>query len=121
MFTIKKEFHFSAGHRLCGLPEEHPCSSVHGHNYVVTVELTCRDSELSPVGFVTDYRQLEPMKQFIDRTLDHKYLNDVLDINPTAEHIAQWLFNMWVNDFPQLSAVTVSETPKTTARYEYIG
>lgn len=119
MFTIRKEFAFSAAHSLKQLPEAHPCSNVHGHNYVVTVELSCRDTDLSREGFVTDYRRLDPMKRFIDDMLDHKDLNAVLNVNPTAENIAQWLFNMWHNDFPQLKAVEVSETPKTVARYEY--
>jgi 6-pyruvoyltetrahydropterin/6-carboxytetrahydropterin synthase len=118
MFTISKEFHFSAGHHLTGLPETHPCSEVHGHNYVVTVELRVKKrKELTPVGFVQDYRELEPIKQWIDKNLDHKDLNKVFNFNPTAELMAEALYNMFKEKFPKLSAVSVSETPKTTARY----
>jgi len=39
-FTISKDFEFSAAHHLEGLDPEHPCSRVHGHNYVVRLELT---------------------------------------------------------------------------------
>jgi 6-pyruvoyl-tetrahydropterin synthase len=38
-YTISKEFAFSAAHHLNGLPPSHPCSRVHGHNYVVRVVL----------------------------------------------------------------------------------
>src|SRR5215468_9371730 len=34
-YTISKFFEFSAAHHLTGLPDDHPCSRVHGHNYVV--------------------------------------------------------------------------------------
>lgn len=115
MFIIRKEFHFSASHQLNGLPPEHPCSRNHGHNYIVIVELST--IKLSPVGFVTDYRELEPIKKFIDDALDHKNLNDFFDFNPTAENMAKYLYHLFKKQFPQLSAIEVSETPKTNARY----
>ncbi|HBU96439.1 6-pyruvoyl trahydropterin synthase family protein, partial [Thalassospira lucentensis] len=39
MFTITKQFAFSASHQLAGLDADHPCSRLHGHNYIVEVEL----------------------------------------------------------------------------------
>ena len=49
MYRITKEFHFSASHQLFGLREGHPCARLHGHNYVVVVELAAED--LGPTGF----------------------------------------------------------------------
>jgi 6-pyruvoyltetrahydropterin/6-carboxytetrahydropterin synthase len=117
MYTISKEFHFSASHQLIGLPEEHPCSRLHGHNYVVTVELT--SIGLNKVGFIVDYRDLEPIKQFIDNTLDHRHLNDIFKFNPTAENMAKFFFKKFRKDlkFLLISAVIVKETDKTAARY----
>jgi 6-pyruvoyltetrahydropterin/6-carboxytetrahydropterin synthase len=57
MFRITKEFHFSASHQILGLGEDHPCARLHGHNYVVEVELM--SDELNSIGFVRDYRELE--------------------------------------------------------------
>ncbi|HWS35801.1 MAG TPA: 6-carboxytetrahydropterin synthase [Actinoplanes sp.] len=117
MFTISKEFSFSASHVLAGLPAEHPCGRTHGHNYVVTVELVA-EGELDAVGFVRDYRALDPVKKWIDETVDHRHLNDVMDgVNPTAESISRWVFERWQKDLPELTAVRVSETPKTWAEY----
>jgi len=116
MYTISKEFAFSSSHQLEGLPSNHPCSRLHGHNYVVVIELS--DSRLNEVGFVKDYRELDPIKKFIDDALDHKHLNDFLPFNPSAENIAKHLYDLFKPDFPQLLAVTVKETPKTAARYE---
>lgn len=115
MYTIRKEFHFSASHCLGGLPEGHPCSNIHGHNYIVTVELS--SAKLDPTGFVVDYRRLDPIKKYIDDVLDHKHLNDILECNPTAENIAKHIFVKFTREFPQLTAVEVSETQKTNARY----
>lgn len=116
MYIIRKEFAFSASHCLDHLPKEHPCSRVHGHNYVVTVEL--RSEVLNADGFVKDYRALDPVKKYLDNVLDHRHLNDVLPIKPTAENMAEFLFDMFRPVIIDLYAVEVSETPKTNARYE---
>lgn len=116
MFKITKEFHFSASHQLIGLPEDHPCSRVHGHNYVITVELQA--VELNQVGFVKDYRALDSIKRYIDDQLDHRHLNDVFHMNPTAEIMAVILFEKFKSEYPELISVSVSETPKTNAKYE---
>lgn len=129
MYTISKEFHFSASHILYGLADGHPCGRMHGHNYVIVVEL--QSQSLNKTGFVKDYRELDPIKKFIDEELDHKHLNDIPDPfkssfplfpgNPSAENMARALFNVFqfiMPDDVKISAVTVKETPKTAARYE---
>lgn len=116
MYKISKEFHFSASHLLNGLPDAHPCSRLHGHNYVATFHF--QSKILNAAEFVIDYRELESVKRYIDEHLDHRHLNDVLTFNPTAENIACFLFEHIKRDFPQLYRVEVSETPKTKASYE---
>lgn len=115
MFTITKEFAFSAAHHLHGLPDGHQCSRDHGHNYVVTVELA--SSELHPPGFVMDYGDMAPLKQYVDDALDHHNLNDLLPFNPTAENLCRWLFDLCQSWGWPVSGVGVSETPKTHAWY----
>lgn len=117
-YTITKEFAFSASHVLHGLPRGHQCGRLHGHNYVVKVELT--GDQLLDVGFLFDYGDLKPVKEFIDGTLDHQHLNDTFeDVNPTAEAMAFVLARMTAEllDLPEgvSVAVGVSETPKTWA------
>jgi 6-pyruvoyltetrahydropterin/6-carboxytetrahydropterin synthase len=116
MFKITKEFHFSAGHKVEGLKEGHPCARFHGHNYIVRVELSAEN--LDQIGMVQDYGELKPIKEYIDRELDHQYLNTVLDFNPTAELMAYHFCRKWKEQFPLISAIEISETPKTNARYE---
>lgn len=113
--TIKKEYHFSSAHQLKGLPDSHPCSRLHGHNYVLTVHLT---GDVNDVGFVQDYRDLDPIKTYVDDNLDHKNLNDVFpQINTTVENMCVLLYNRFKPFFPLLSAIELSETPKTSCIY----
>lgn len=116
MYTISKEYHFSASHILHGLPEDHPCSRLHGHNYVVEVEL--QSEELNEVGFVRDYHELDALKKYIDEKIDHRHLNDVLgENNTTAEQLAKHLYDWCESRWSEVSAVRVQETPKTNAEY----
>lgn len=116
MYKISKQFAFSASHILHGLKDGHPCSRLHGHNYMLTLHL--KSAELNEVGFIVDYHDLDFVKEYIDTQLDHRHLNDIFDFNPTAENIAKYLFDVFSQRIPQLSAVEISETPKTSAIYE---
>ena len=129
--TISRKAHFNAAHRLyrkdwsfeknnsvfgkCNNP------NFHGHNYELIVSVT---GEIDPeTGYVIDIKILSDLIfDEVETAFDHKNLNlDVLefsDLNPTAENIAHYLFNVFKGVYPQLSAITVQETPKTSARYE---
>lgn len=115
-YIISKRFEFSASHQLDGLPDDHQCSRLHGHNYIVEVVLEA--ATLNPVGFVRDYGELAPIKEYIDGVLDHRHLNDqVPPYNPTAEVLAHIIYAAFKDRLPELAAVRVSETPKTWAEY----
>ena len=115
MYTISKQFQFSASHLLDGLPVEHPCGRLHGHNYVV--EIVLESQHLDHVGFVRDYKELGLFKDYIDTTLDHQHLNFVLDFQPSAENLARHFFDWCRQRWPEVAAARVSETEKTWAEY----
>ncbi len=115
MHTITKEFHFSASHQLFDLEEEHPCMRLHGHNYILILEFQ-GDPNLQ--GLIIDYRKLVVVKEWVDETLDHRHLEDVFGFQTSVENMSKKIYDMWKNIFPQLSAVEMSETPKTNCRYE---
>jgi 6-pyruvoyltetrahydropterin/6-carboxytetrahydropterin synthase len=119
-FTIAKRFSFEASHALTAVPEDHKCRRLHGHNY--EVEVQCRADELDHRGMVVDYFDLDPVRRFIDATVDHRHLNDVIDGEPTAERLAWWLYEALRKELPaavadRLEAVRVHETPRTWAEY----
>ena len=116
MYSIAKRFAFSASHTIGGLPSQHPCSRLHGHNYEVEVVLEAED--LDEVGFIRDYRELSALKEFLELTVDHKHLNDVLGHDrTTAEVVSRWLYDWCVTRWPEVVAVRVCETPRTWAEY----
>ena len=78
MYYVRKTLEISAAHRL-KLSYESKCSTLHGHNWIITVE--CRSRELNADGMVVDFTKV---KRDIMETLDHKVINDVLPFNPTA-------------------------------------
>ena len=134
MLAIAKEFRFSASHLLKGLPPGHPCANLHGHNYVLCLELVTPRSALTEVGFVRDFRDLDEVKKWVDATLDHTMLlhrDDpvlpmlrqigervhVLDVNLTAENIAKLIFDYAQSQGFPVVEVRLWETESCFATY----
>ncbi len=121
MFTIAKRFKFEAAHHLGHLPSDHKCSRVHGHSY--QVEIVLRGQMLNRDFFIVDYGDLSWFKDYIDSTLDHQDLNDLIAF-PTAENLAQYLFNLVTTHYFnerelfEVLRVRVSETENTWAEFE---
>ncbi len=108
MYYIKKRFEISAAHRL-QLSYDSKCTNLHGHNWVITVE--CRSRELNSDGMVTDFTRV---KETVMSRLDHAVINDVFDMNPTAENIARWI----VDNVENCYRAEVQESEGNIAIYE---
>jgi 6-pyruvoyltetrahydropterin/6-carboxytetrahydropterin synthase len=119
-YRIGKFFTFEAAHRLGGLPDHHKCARVHGHSYIVEVTIAARD--LSGPGFVVDFAELEPVKEYLAETFDHRLINDVITVEPTSENLARVIFDWCATKLPLpdgvwAEAVKVSETATSWAEY----
>lgn len=119
-FTVSKRFSFSASHVLFGLGDDHPCSRLHGHNY--EIEVIAAAAELDERGFVVDFKELDLVKDWVDSTLDHRHLNDVMEGQPSAEAIAKLICDWARASLPaavgaKVVAVRAWETPKAYAEY----
>ena len=85
MYYVRKRMEIAGAHNLT-LDYESKCSNIHGHNWIVTVH--CCSRELDKNGMVYDFTHL---KKNIHGKLDHAYINEVVEMNPTAENIAKWI------------------------------
>lgn len=107
--TIFKDFHFEAAHRLPHVPEDHKCGRLHGHSFMVRLELTGEVDSKS--GWLVDFSDVKRIFKPIWQQLDHHYLNEIEGLeNPTSEVLAQWIWYKTKPLLPLLSAVMVQET-----------
>lgn len=109
MYTVTKRLEISGAHRLT-LDYPSKCSAIHGHNWIVYV--TCKSHTLNNNGMVMDFTQI---KRDIGDVLDHKYINDIVKVNPTAENIAKWIADQIG---PRCVCVRVIESEGNEAVYE---
>ena len=108
MYRVTKRLEIAGAHRLA-LPYESKCSGLHGHNWIVTV--VCEAEDVDESGMVCDFALI---KKTIGDRLDHKFLNDVVDFNPTAENLARWICGR----IPNCVKVSVQESEGNIAEYE---
>ena len=108
MFIVKKRMEIAGAHRL-NLNYESKCANLHGHNWIVTV--WCKSQTLDANGMVIDFTHI---KREVQDKLDHKFLNDVVEFNPTAENIAKWV----CEQIPHCYRVSVQESEGNVATYE---
>ena len=109
MYRVKKRLEISAAHRL-SLDYRSKCENIHGHNW--NIEIICQSEELDNNGMVYDFTHI---KKNISDLLDHKYINDVIGCNPTAENIGRWIAET-IGD--KCVKVIVQESEGNVAEYE---
>lgn len=63
-------------------------------------------------GMVMDFTHI---KKKIEDRLDHKYINEIVDFNPTAENMARWICEELGG---KCYRVEVEESANNTAIYE---
>jgi 6-pyruvoyltetrahydropterin/6-carboxytetrahydropterin synthase len=103
-WVIDKSFTFEAGHRVWSQQLNNPelsistecaCKHLHGHSYVIKVFLGA--NRLDDSQMVTDFKNLNFMKEFLDDVLDHKFIIDVND--PLFKRITGKIAPSSIKDF----------------------
>ena len=132
MFQVTKEINFCYGHRL--LKYAGKCRNFHGHNGKVEVQISA--AKLDKRGMVRDFNEIKQiLSAWIDQNLDHRMiLNEkdplrkaleqageplyLMKLNPTAETIAQLIYEVARRKGLPVTAVTLWETPNSNATYK---
>jgi len=88
VWNIDKQFDFCYGHRVHNqkLDVEYSldsclvCRHLHGHQGKIKIHLECNVTpEKVAKGMVTDFKNLNFFKKWLDDTLDHKFIFDIND------------------------------------------
>lgn len=131
IWNIDKTFEFCYGHRVHSQVLDQPeysintmCKCRHLHGHQGTVKLGLRGAQLEN-GMVTDFHNLNWLKQWIDDVFDHKFIidrNDPLFESFFVKGMPQWVYDgidMELADdgFVQLQASDV-ENPAMAEMFE---
>jgi 6-pyruvoyltetrahydropterin/6-carboxytetrahydropterin synthase len=106
MYEISCEIEVAGAHKL-NLSYQSKCEEIHGHNWVVKV--FCRSLGLNEDGMIIDYVDIKK----IVNELDHGFINDKVDFNPTAENLCRYL----CDKIPFCYKVEIKEASKSWASY----
>ena len=108
MYEVKKRIEVSAAHKL-ELSYDSKCTNLHGHNWIIDVYL--RSETLNSDGMVMDFTHI---KKAIQDKFDHKVINDVVAIHPTAANLAKYICDSLE---PYCFRVDVQESTENIASY----
>jgi 6-pyruvoyltetrahydropterin/6-carboxytetrahydropterin synthase len=131
-YLVTKRIDFCYGHRL--LDYDGVCRHLHGHNAMVEIDIATE--ALDRLDMVVDFSDVKRLvKAWIDRELDHRMIlrrDDplvailtaqgeplvLLDHNPTAERLAQLIFDKARELGFNVVEVRFWETPSSCAVYK---
>lgn len=114
MFKLSKQFRFEASHQLPH--HDGKCARLHGHSWVGWAHAEGDSPQRSgaKAGMVVDYADMAaPIKEMVDRHLDHWHLNTSLGMeNPTSELVAAWCLEWLRRKSPGVhwTGITIEET-----------
>ena len=121
MYKIKIYDHISSAHQL--REYEGKCENLHGHNWKIEVKFS--GEKLDNTGMLLDFKIAKKYLGEVINQLDHKFLNELSPfdkINPTAENIAKFIYDLISKKIKskdyKVSSVTVWETERNCAVYE---
>lgn len=109
--TIAKVFTFDCAHSLNDYNGK--CKNIHGHTYKLEVNVR---GNMGEDGIVIDFHELNDIvEKEILCYIDHRYLNELFDFNPTCEHLGLWIWDRIAGVMPasgcELKKIVLWETP----------
>jgi len=114
---VYKTFSVESARSLPHLPDGHPCKSVHGHSFKITITVNGQVNE--DTGFVMDFSDIDSVFAPIHSMIDHAYLNDIEGLqNPSSENLCRWIWSRLSTSLPGLTKIEIRETESTGCIYK---
>lgn len=116
--TLHQTFRFEAAHALTHIPQKHPCATIHGHSWKLTLSLRAL---VQPYTWIMDFTEITAIVEPLLKKIDHSFLNNVLPRqygSPTCENLLLWLWNELFPYLPNLSKLSLYETEDCGCDYE---
>ena len=83
------------------------CKKLHGHTWLFELWIRGSLEDKDEVGILFDFGEVKKLRE----KLDHTILNNVLNVNPSAENLAEYIYNFFKNKNNHLEfVVKVYET-----------
>jgi len=87
ILTLHTECVIDSCHKLEGY--KGVCSRLHGHTWKIEVWFKGDSALKDKVGILVDFGIVKELSSVID----HRYINDEIGMNPTAENITEWCYD----------------------------
>jgi 6-pyruvoyltetrahydropterin/6-carboxytetrahydropterin synthase len=87
LLLLHTEFTFDSCHHLEGYDGK--CKNKHGHSWLCEVWFKGNTLYKDRIGILVDFGLVKEIRE----KLDHNDLNIVLNFNPTAENLSEWVYN----------------------------
>jgi 6-pyruvoyltetrahydropterin/6-carboxytetrahydropterin synthase len=121
MISITKIVEFAAAHFLPKYKGK--CKDLHGHTYKLEIEVAAPgNGDLLCAGdMIMDFSDLKNIiMEYVDKFCDHKYLNDSMCDNPTAENMVlmmSYYFSEKIKKPLRVIRIRLWETPTSYAEW----
>ncbi|WP_343152509.1 6-carboxytetrahydropterin synthase QueD [Buchnera aphidicola] len=112
-----KDFRFEAAHKLPYVTKEHKCYKLHGHSFLVRVNIKGEIDD--DTGFIIDFKEVDNAFQPIKFQLNHAYLNSIKGLeNPTIEILSKWIWKKLKPKLNNLYSIKINETISSGCIYK---
>jgi 6-pyruvoyltetrahydropterin/6-carboxytetrahydropterin synthase len=99
--TLHTECTIDSCHQLNGYDGK--CKDLHGHTWKIELWFKGDSSKKDDVGILVDFGVVKDLKE----KLDHKNINLVINKNPTAETLTEWIYYYLLDRIGPMSGIKI--------------
>lgn len=123
-YTVSKRGQFSASHSVDCFGSEHKCNNVHGHNYDFEIHAS-KIIETGKEHYSIEFSTLKRAVKKIEALFDHRHLNNIINVPPTAENLLIIMAGIFYNDMKisgeegvTLDSIVIHETRDSSIKLD---